>query len=125
VNLEELGNGNPMYRCWYIDGDYFLLQLYKDGVESMINDGTNADVSELAIFDAVNKTLTMVRGLPADMAVGGEPYGENGKVYIPINVTTGEYPAFYKVDAQTGEAVKGLTVRAESIQTAGKLKVVE
>ena len=125
VNLEELGNGNPMYRCWYIDGDYFLLQLYKDGVESMINDGTNADVSELAIFDAVNKTLTMVRGLPADMAVGGEPYGENGKVYIPVNVTTGEYPAFYKVDAQTGEAVKGLTVRAESIQTAGKLKVVE
>ena len=59
------------------------------------------------------------------MAVGGEPYGENGKVYIPVNVTTGEYPAFYKVDAQTGEAVKGLTVRAESIQTAGKLKVVE
>lgn len=125
VNIEELGNKNPIFRCWYIDGDYFLLQLYKNGVESMINDGKDADVSELAIFDAANKTLKMVNGLPKDMAVGGEPYGENGAVYIPINVTTGDYPAFYKVDAETGEAVKGLTVKAESIQTVGKLNITE
>ena len=125
VNIEELGNKNPVFRCWYIDGDYFLLQLYKNGVESMIKDGKDADVSELAIFDAANKTLRMVNGLPKDMSLGGEPYGENGSVYIPINVTTGEYPAFYKVDAETGEAVKGLTVKAESIQTVGKLEIME
>lgn len=123
VNIEELGNRNPIYRCWYIDGDYFLLQLYKNGAESMINDGTNADVSELAIFDAKNKTLKMVNGLPSDMSIGGEPYGENGAVYIPVNVTSGEYPALYKVNAETGEAIKGLTVKAESIQTVGKLEV--
>lgn len=125
VNIEELGNKNPIYRCWYIDGDYFLLQLYKYGVESMIKDGTNADVSELAIFDAANKTLKMVTGLPSGFSIGGEPYGENNAVYIPVNVTTGDYPAFYKVNAVTGEAVKGLTVKAESIQTAGKLNVTK
>ncbi len=123
VNIEELGNNNPMFRCWYIDDSYFLLQLYKNGVQSMINDGKDADVSELAIFDAENKTLKMISGLPANMLVGGEPFGENGAVYIPINVTTGDYPAFYKVDAKTGVAVKGLTVKAESIQTVGKLNV--
>lgn len=125
VNIEELGNKNPVFRCWYIDGDYFLLQLYKNGVESMIKDGKDADVSELAIFDAANKTLKMVNGLPKDMSLGGEPYGEDGAVYIPVNVTTGEYPVFYKVDAETGEAVKGLVVKAESIQTAGKMEIAE
>lgn len=125
VNIEELGNKNPIYRCWYIDGDYFLLQLYKYGVESMIKDATNADVSELAIFDAANKTLKMVTGLPSGFSIGGEPYGENNAVYIPVNVTTGDYPAFYKVNAVTGEAVKGLTVKSESIQTAGKLNVTK
>lgn len=125
VNIEELGNKNPIYRCWYIDDDYFLLQLYKNGAESMIKDGRDADVSELAIFDAVNKSLKMVTGLPSDMSIGGEPYGENGAVYIPINVTTGEFPAFYRVDAKTAQAVKGLTVKAESIKTAGKLATIE
>lgn len=125
VNIEELGNKNPIFRCWYIDENYFLLQLYKNGVNSMINDGRNADVSELAIFDAENKTMTMVSGLPTDMSIGGEPYGENGSVYVPINVTSGDYPAFYKIDAKTGNAVKGLTVKAESIVTAGKLNITQ
>lgn len=125
VNIEELGNKNPIFRCWYVDGDYFLLQFYKNGVESMINDGKDADVSELGIFDAANKTLKIVSGLPSDMSIGGEPYGENGAVYIPINVRSGDYPAFYKVNVTTGEAVKGLTVKAESIKTVGKLNVIK
>lgn len=123
VNIEALGNGNPMFRCWYIDGDYFLLQLYKNGVESMINDGKNADVSELAIFDAANRTLRPVVGLPTEMSMGGEPYGENGVVYIPVNTTSNAYPCFYKVDAESAIATKGLTVKAESIQTVGKLNI--
>lgn len=87
----------------------------------MINDGTNADVSELAIFDAEKKSLKLITGLPEGISIGGEPYGEDGAVYIPINVTTGDFPAFYKVDVNTAQAVKGLTVKAESIQTVGKL----
>ena len=123
VNIEELGNKNPIYRCWYIDDNSFLLQLYKNGAESMINDGTNADVSELAIFDAEKKSLKLITGLPDGISIGGEPYGEDGAVYIPINVTTGDFPAFYKVDVNTAQAVKGLTVKAESIQTVGKLNL--
>lgn len=123
VNIEALGNKNPLFRCWHIDEDYFLLQLYKNGAESMINDGQYADVSELAIFKAEEGTLTLITGLPENMSIGGEPYGENGAVYIPVNVTTDAYPSFYKVDARTATAVKGLTVETESIKTAGRLTV--
>ena len=123
VNIETLGNGNPMFRCWYIDGDYFLLQLYKNGVKSMINDGKDADVSELAVFDAVNRTLRPVVGLPTNMSIGGEPYGEDDVVYIPVNTTSDAYPCFYKIDAETATATKGLIVKAESIQTVGKLNI--
>lgn len=123
VNIESLGNKNPIFRCWHIDDDYFLLQLYKNGAESMIKDGQNADVSELAIFKAEEGELTLITGLPENMSIGGEPYGENGAVYIPVNVTTDDYPSFYKVDARTATAVKGLTVETESIKTAGRLTI--
>ncbi len=123
VNIEALGNKNPLFRCWHIDEDYFLLQLYKNGAESMINDGQYADVSELAIFKAEEGTLTLITGLPENMSIGGEPYGENGAVYIPVNVTTDDYPSFYKIDARTATALKGLTVETESIKTAGRLTV--
>lgn len=123
VNLEEIGNNKPMFRCWHIDQNNFLLQLYKDGVEGMF-DGQNADVSELAIFNAEEKTITTVTGLPADLAgFSGTPYGENGAAYIAVTVTSGEKPAFYKIDINTAEASKALTVDAESISAVGKLKV--
>ena len=123
VNLEEIGNNKPMFRCWHIDQNNFLLQLYKDGVEGMF-DGQDADVSELAIFNAEEKTITTVTGLPADLAgFSGTPYGENGAAYIAVTVTSGEKPAFYKIDINTAEASKALTVDAESISAVGKLKV--
>ena len=89
----------------------------------MIADGKDANVSELAIFDAVNQTLRPIVGLPQNMSLGGEPYGENGAVYIPINTTSDAYPCFYKVNAVTATATKGLVVKAESIQTVGKLNI--
>ena len=58
------------------------------------------------------------------MSIGGEPFGENGTVYIPVNVTTGDYPAFYKVDVKTGQATK-LSVKADQITTAGVLNKQE
>ena len=42
----------------------------------MINGGTSADVSELAVFKAEDQTIMPVTGLPADGKFGGEPYGE-------------------------------------------------
>ncbi|WP_294629035.1 DUF4374 domain-containing protein [uncultured Bacteroides sp.] len=122
VNFEETGTGHPVFRCWPISGDYFLLQLYRKGVDDMINGGKNADVSELAVFKAEDKTIIPVTGLPADGKFGGEPYGENGYAYMAVSVTTGEKPAFYKIDTRTGKAVKGLTVEADAITTVGKMK---
>lgn len=125
VNLEEIGTKHPIYRCWHIDEDYFLLQLYKDGVEGMIRDGRNADVSELAIFKGNDKTITPVTGIPADLAgFSGEPYGEKGNAYMAVTVTGGDNPAFYKINVKTGVATKGLTIAAaNSIGGAGKLTI--
>lgn len=79
VNFEEIGTRHPIFRCWHITEDYFLLQLYSDGVEGMMS-GTSAVTDELAVFKAEDKTITPVTGFPADLAgFGGEPYGENGQ----------------------------------------------
>ena len=123
VNLEEIGTKHPIYRCWHISEDYFLLQLYKGGVEEM-KKSTGANVSELAIFKGEDKTITPVTGIPEDLAgFGGEPFGENGYAYIAVTVTGGDFPAFYKIDSKTGQATKGLTVEADGLTTAGILSV--
>ena len=124
VNLEEIGTGHPIFRCWHITEDYFLLQLYKDGAQGMINDGRNANTNELAIFKGEDKSIIPVTGMPDDLAgFGGEPYSEDGNIYIAVTVTGGGKPAFYKIDAKTGQASKGLAVEADAISRAGKLKV--
>lgn len=121
VNLEETGTKHPLYRCWHISDDYFLLQLYAGGLEEMMK-GSTANVSELAVFEGSTGKITPVTGLPSDLAgFGGEPFGENGKMYIAVSVTGGDYPAFYRIDAKTGVASKGLTVEADGLSTAGVL----
>ncbi len=123
VNFEQIGTQHPVFRCWHISGAHFLLQLYSDGVEGMMQ-GKDAVTNELAVFDAEAKTVVPVTGLPSDLAgCGGEPYGENGAMYIAVTVTGGDKPAFYKIDAATGRATKGLVIDAESVATAGKLTV--
>lgn len=124
VNFEETGTRHPIFRCWHITGDYFLLQLYKGGVEGMIRDGKSADVSELAIFKAEDKKITPVNGIPSDLAgFSGEPYGEKDKVYIAVTVTGGASPAIYAIDVKTGTAKKGITVVADGISGVGKLSI--
>ena len=44
-------------------------------------------------------------------------------MYIAVTVTGGDKPAFYKIDARTGVASKGLIIDAESVATAGKLAI--
>ncbi|WP_304576872.1 DUF4374 domain-containing protein [uncultured Alistipes sp.] len=44
-------------------------------------------------------------------------------MYIAVTVTGGDKPAFYRIDAATGRATKGLVIDAESVATAGKLTV--
>ena len=86
--------------------------------------GRKANVSELAVFQGGTGKITPVTGLPADLAgFGGEPYGENGKMYMAVTVTGGDYPAFYSIDAKTGVATKGLVVEADGLSKAGKLRI--
>lgn len=122
VNFEQIGTRHPLYRCWHISDDYFLLQLYSDGVEGMMS-GTSAVTNELAVFKAGEQRLTPVTGLPDDLAgFGGEPFGEAGAVYVAVTVSGGDYPALYRIDAATGQATKGLTIdAAEAVAGVGKL----
>lgn len=123
VNLEETGTRKPLYRCWHIAGDRFLLQLYRDGLEGM-KQGSSAVTDELAIFLGEERRIIPVTGLPADLTgFGGEPCCTADAAYIAVSVRSGGNPAFYRIDAQTGVATKGLTVEADAVTTAGILSV--
>ena len=110
VNIEQLGNGNPMFRCWHIADDYFLLQMYSEGAENM--SGTNAPRNELAVFCGEDRTLTVVTGLPEVDVLSsfGTPCSENGYVYIPVVTTDGSPCTIYRIDPATGVATSGLRI---------------
>ena len=124
VNLEEQGNGNPMFRCWHITEDYFLLQMYGKGVEDMVANSTKADRSELAIFQGGTQKLTVLtEGLPDKAVISsfGTPYSDGGYAYIPVVTTDGAQPAIYKIDPKACTATRGITVEANSVTAFGKL----
>lgn len=110
VNLEELGKGNPMFRCWHIGGDYFLLQMYSDGAENMSS--TSAPRNELAVFRGSTGSLTVVTGLPATDVLSsfGTPCNDDGYAYIPVVTTDGNPCTIYRIDPATGEATPGLRI---------------
>ena len=120
-NLEAQGTGHPMFRCWHITEDYFLLQMYSEGTMS----GSNVPTAELAVFKGENGTLTPVtNGLPAQETISsfGTPYSENGVAYIPVVTTDGSSPALYRIDPVTASATKGLTiVTNNAVQAVGRL----
>lgn len=118
-NLEEIGTGHPLFRCWHITEDYFLLQQYSSNEMT-----TESPVKELAIFKGENGLYNQVtEGLPdADkISSYGTPFSANGYAYIPVVTTDGNLPALYKIDPKTGKATKGLIVDAEEVVAAGKL----
>ncbi len=121
VNIEELSNGRSFLRSWYIGGNCFLLQMYD---QPLTLGGKTPTALSLAIFNVAEKTLTEVTGLPENLsALGKTPYMENGYAYMPItyDATSGLYPAIYKIDSNTGVAVKGVTVEVTSLEGIGKL----
>lgn len=130
-NLETMSgaSGHPLFRCWHVGGDYFLLNNYGCSIEEVATLGTNAPKNELVIFKASEKKLIPITGLP-DMnlisSFGNSPYLENQYFYIPVLTTEeGATPTFYKINPQTGEAVKGLEVEADEITTVGKIALTQ
>ena len=122
VNLESLGNQNPMFRCWHITEDYFLLQMYSEGADNM--SGTSAPRNELAIFKGEDQTLTVLAdGMPSADVISsfGVPFSDNGYAYMPVTVTDGSRPAIYKIDPKTATATKGLTLEADGVSALCRL----
>lgn len=120
VDIETAVNA-PLYRCWHLTGDYFLMQFYSGEFNAM---GQN--VTRLAIFKGEEGTVTPVTGLPSEDVISSFskfPFSENGMGYISVVTTDGANPAIYCIDPATGKAVKGLTVNAATeISAMGILK---
>ncbi|MDE5709386.1 MAG: DUF4374 domain-containing protein [Alistipes sp.] len=118
VDIEGLSEGHPIYRCWHICEDYFLLQMYTQGY-NISGKGTN----ELAVYKGESKTFTKVTGLPDDISSisSKNPYCEEGAAYISLGTESGENPCVYKIDMATAAATQGITVAADEINAIGKL----
>lgn len=118
-DIESVSGGQPLYRCWHITSDYFLLQMYTQGLN-----GRAQGTTRLAIYKGEDKSFNYVTGLPAVDVIssfGSAPFCENGMAYVSVVTTEGD-PAIYKIDPKTATAVKGLTVKAESVSAVGILK---
>lgn len=118
LNIESLSEGRSFLRSWYIGGDYFLLQMYD---EPFTLGGKAPSALSLAVLNVADATLNFVTGLPETVsALGTTPFMENGFAYMPVTTTDG-YPAIYKINPLTGEAVKGATIEVSSLNGIGKL----
>lgn len=113
-------NSKAVYRCWHITGDYFLLQMYSQGINNM---GTGA--TRMAIFKGEDKTFKYVTGLPDEDKITSfpvkNPYSENGICYIGVVTNDGQSPRVYAIDPVTATATPGLSVTIDEMGAIGKL----
>lgn len=121
-NIEEKtsGGNRSFMRCWPAGGDRFLMVMYDRSLTEK-----NPAATELAIFDASEKKLTYVTGLPANVSsIGKTVCTRNGKVYIPVNAEN-QQPAIYAIDTATAQASKGVTIEATDITGFGFMTPVK
>lgn len=120
IEAQTPGGNRSFMRCWPAGGDCFLMVMYDRSLTEK-----NPAATELAIFDASDRKLTYVTGLPAGVtSIGKTVYNRDGKVYIPVNVEN-EYPAIYAIDTKTAKAVKGVTIQATDITGFGYMTPVK
>lgn len=119
-DIEAVSGGNPLYRCWHIADDYFLLQMYTSGLNVQ---GTGT--TRMAVFRGSTREFRYVTGLPDPDIISSfskSPYNEGGKSYFTVVTSDGSSPAVYSVDPVTAKAEKGLEVEADEIGAIGLLK---
>lgn len=113
-------NSPAVYRCWHITGDYFLLQIYAQGINAL---GTGA--TKMAVFKGEERTFKYVTGLPDESVISSFPvkniYCENGVCYISVVTSDGNSPRVYKIDPVTATATPGLSVDVNEPGAIGKL----
>lgn len=121
-DIEAVSGGNEVYRSWHITGDYFLLQMYTQGVNIR---GTGT--TRMAIYKGEDRKFTYVTGLPAEDQISSfsvkNPYKEDGVCYIAVS--TAESRRVYKIDPVTATATPGLTVDIDELGAIGKLVATE
>lgn len=110
------------YHVYHVSGDLFVLD-YRRTAETDPKQQVPV-ANALAVVNVATKQFTWVDGLPdfKKNPMFGNPIAENGKLYIPVSLTSGEKPAIYSVDAETAKATRGLEVDASEISAVGKLK---
>ena len=121
-DIETASGGQPLYRCWHVTEDYFLFQMYTQGLN-----GKGQGTTKMAVYKGRSKEFRYVTGLPdasviSSFGIGATPYCENGCAYVGVVTTDGAKPAIYRIDAKTARATRGLTVDAESISAVGRLE---
>lgn len=111
---------HAMYRCWHITDDYFLLQLYANGINAQ---GTGA--TKMAVFKGEERTFKYVTGLPDENIISSFPvkniYRENGVCYLSVVTTDGDLPKVYKIDPTTATATPGLSIGMDEPGAIGRL----
>lgn len=116
-NLEEKANGASFLRSWYIRGNYFLLLMYDKEITA-----SDKVANRLAVFNVTNGNLSFVSGLLSDVSgFGNTPYMEDGNAYVAVTTESG-YPTIYRVEPSTATAMKGLVVKATSLNGVGRLE---
>lgn len=119
-DIEVAADNNAMYRCWHITEDYFLLQMYANGINAQ---GTGA--TKMAVFKGEDRTFNYVEGLPDERVISSFPvkniYCEDGVCYISVVTTDGAKPRVYKINPKTATATPGLSVNVDEPGAIGKL----
>lgn len=120
-NIEAASGGKEVYRCWHITEDYFLLQMYSQGINAK---GTGT--TRMAIYKGEDRAFKYVSGLPDENLISSfpvkNPYCENGSCYISVVTTEeGSQPCIYRIDPQTAQATQGLAVVVDEPGAIGKL----
>ncbi|MGN0069925.1 MAG: DUF4374 domain-containing protein [Prevotella sp.] len=119
-DIEAASGGNAVYRCWHICEDYFLLQMYTQGL-NIQGKGT----TRMAIYKGGSREFRYVTGLPDPDVVASfskAPYSEGGVCYTTVVTTDGARPTIYRIDPKTASAAAGLQVEADEIGALGLLK---
>ena len=122
VNLTEV-TGRYMWKCFYIGGNKFCLQLYTEKGTAGFVEGSH---KAFGIFDVKTEQYTPVTGLPDanliyDIALAYAADTDNNTITFEVETTDSQLPALYTI-GKDGVAKRGMEVDTESIKGVSLLK---
>ena len=115
--------GHYMWKCFYIGGNKFCLQLYTEKGTAGFVEGSH---KAFGIFDVKTEQYTPVTGLPDadliyDIALAYAADTDNNTITFEVETTDSQLPALYTI-GKDGVAKRGMEVDTESIKGVSLLK---